>query len=148
MNPTSDPDLPADPEERELYRLLAAFREAHKGGRPFPSLTHLSPALRRRWDRMCAMTLALDMASKGQASSSTLPNGGNGLLSSDHFTISVTAPSNGAPARIGRYQVVRERGRGGMGVVWEVTDPDLGRRIALKQIHPALSSEARKRAAS
>ncbi|MCO5171699.1 MAG: serine/threonine-protein kinase [Planctomycetes bacterium] len=36
--------------------------------------------------------------------------------------------------RIGPYEVVRELGRGGMGVVYEVTDPALPRRLALKLI--------------
>ncbi|MBX3471349.1 MAG: serine/threonine protein kinase [Planctomycetes bacterium] len=34
--------------------------------------------------------------------------------------------------RIGPYEVLRELGRGGMGVVYEVTDPALPRRLALK----------------
>lgn len=36
------------------------------------------------------------------------------------------------PARIGRYEVQREVGRGGMGVVYEAKDPSLGRRLAVK----------------
>ena len=34
--------------------------------------------------------------------------------------------------RIGRYQIVREIGRGGTATVYEATDPDLGRRVAVK----------------
>jgi predicted Ser/Thr protein kinase len=39
-----------------------------------------------------------------------------------------------AGRRIGAYEVVRELGRGGMGVVYEARDPTTGRRLALKLI--------------
>jgi len=46
------------------------------------------------------------------------------------------SPGETAPSmRIGRYAVVRELGRGGMGIVYEATDPAIGRRIAIKVIN-------------
>jgi serine/threonine protein kinase len=50
------------------------------------------------------------------------------------------------PARVGRYEVRREIGRGGMGVVYEAVDPALGRPVALKMIEVAHGAAAEDRA--
>ena len=46
-------------------------------------------------------------------------------------------------AIIGRFELVREIGRGGFGVVWEAHDPNLGRSVALKAVRPGARADLR-----
>ena len=43
---------------------------------------------------------------------------------------------NGTPENIGPYEIIREIGRGGMGVVYLATHPTLGIEVALKALYP------------
>jgi tetratricopeptide (TPR) repeat protein len=47
------------------------------------------------------------------------------------------------PSRLGHFEIVGRLGAGGMGVVFEGRDSVLGRRVALKLLHPASGAPAR-----
>ena len=48
------------------------------------------------------------------------------------YSSSEQVDDNSPPARLGRYMVLEEIGRGGMGVVWTAYDPKLDRKVAIK----------------
>jgi serine/threonine-protein kinase len=54
-----------------------------------------------------------------------------------------SAPREAVPQRLGPYRVLREIGRGGMGVVYEAEDGRDGRRVAVKAIHAHLLGNTR-----
>src|SRR6266513_846169 len=59
----------------------------------------------------------------------------------------ITTPAlSKPPGRIGEFRIVREIGRGGMGVVYEAVQESLGRRVALKVLPAHLLSNETLRA--
>jgi serine/threonine-protein kinase len=48
----------------------------------------------------------------------------------------------GAPLLVGPYEIIKEIGRGGMGVVWLARDPRLDRFVAIKSLAPEFARDA------
>jgi DNA-binding beta-propeller fold protein YncE len=57
--------------------------------------------------------------------------------------LSGARPAPAAPASLGDFRIVRELGRGGMGVVYEAEQASMGRSVALKVLHPGVTSSLR-----
>jgi len=68
-------------------------------------------------------------------------------MTSAHASALKQVPAATAPElkRIGRFTVIRELGRGAIGVVYLAHDPVIDRQIAIKTFHPKLSQIERKR---
>jgi serine/threonine protein kinase len=81
-------------------------------------------------DALMSEVRSLIAESERLGDSREMPLSGDRL---DHRKVTSASPAE-HPKQIGRYSVVRELGRGAMGVVFEARDPLIGRTVAIKTI--------------
>ncbi|HEX4070686.1 MAG TPA: serine/threonine-protein kinase, partial [Planctomycetaceae bacterium] len=124
---------PEDP----LVSSLTAYHESRAKGstdiRPSDAPAEDEPEFAELLLRAQACVRLLDRRWSG-------PNrtGGTGEIASPLLSASsgILSPGDSAPARIGRFQIRRELGRGAFGIVFLALDPALGREVALKVARP------------
>ena len=78
-------------------------------------------------------------ASPAQAPKATLAGVGQG---EDTFPFLAPAQAADEIGRLGGYRVLKELGRGGMGIVFQAEDPKLKRLVALKVMLPVVAADA------
>jgi serine/threonine protein kinase/Tfp pilus assembly protein PilF len=120
--------------DHRVVEALEAYVAAADGGKAIDR----SAFLREHGDiadRLAACLEGLDLlrsAASGFGSSTVTP----GLVAR-------LAADVAPPGRLGDYRILREVGRGGMGVVYEAVQISLGRRVALKVLPTTLATDAR-----
>jgi WD40 repeat protein/tRNA A-37 threonylcarbamoyl transferase component Bud32 len=121
-------------DEQRLLELLASYDDAIAEG--------LAPSLAERLGGMDAVLA--DRLQRDEAVVNLLAQAGG---KARRATGESRRPNRHAPKQIGRFDIIRELGRGGLGVVFLAHDPVLKRNVALKLPRPEalVSDELRRR---
>jgi WD40 repeat protein/serine/threonine protein kinase len=108
-----------------LERLAAEFVERHRGGEcpPLTEYTDRYPDLAQDIRELFPALVQIEHLKPAA-----------GDLNGPHTPSA--APRASCPERLGDFRIVREVGRGGMGIVYEAEQVSLGRHVALKVLPP------------
>ena len=112
----------------DLEEILAEYLEQIDAGREVDESEWIErfPTLREELAEFFRDHRVVKTAVEQSSAGRTTPGSSNGARPSEFHS----AP----PTHIGGYELIREIGRGGMGVVYEAHQPDLSRNVALKML--------------
>jgi WD40 repeat protein/serine/threonine protein kinase len=127
---------PSSPQRETVDRLAEEFVARYRRGER-PALTEYTDRYPEHAEQIRdlfpALVLMEQIAPDGDSSAGSPPRP------------SAREPPGAHPEQLGDFRILREVGRGGMGVVYEAEQVSLGRHVALKVLPPELLSNARMR---
>ena len=130
-------------QEEQFHRLLIATDNALAAGTPGPPVNEEAPAeLRPRlerqiaWCRRVRRLLPTAGGSTEEEGSTPAPVKAQSSTVQPSIVTPLSSTGDAPLAKLGRFQIRRELGRGGCGIVFLAFDPDLGHKVALKVPRP------------